>query len=285
MITFLGIGLMNKLANYVNSELRRIAFFLQNAGVIEEHVPNVKIQKIISNLPVDWDDQFILINNKKPSETTEDDYFYGKGTRPQKLPVDLQLKGKVLDRPFTFKIEYGDNRHFYYVNFEDGEGSENNKHLLSIKAVQELFDKLSKGENPEDRDIDAIFKEMFRGKAKYNPLKDNLVKKFLSDYSQLNWQLYPSLEKNLNTIFLKLYATDATPEQYKQVFKLFTEDDPERSKFKVTDLLKNEVTNYIGSMLQDAGFDAEPRVSGVFKPQVDEEGNLSGKLGFTTTIK
>jgi len=276
---------MDKLSNYVNGELRRIAFFLQNAGVIEEHIPNTKTQKIILDLPVEWDDQFVLINNKKPSETTEDDYFYGKGVRNVKLPVDIQLKGKLGDRPFVFKIKYGDNRHYYYVDFEDGENYGHKKPILTIKGVVDLFDKLSKGETHEDKDLEQLYIELFKGKAKYGPLKDSLVKTFLGDHSQLNWSLLPTQDKNLGTIFLKLSATDAKPDEYKQVFKMFTEDDPERSKFKASDLLKNKVTNFIGSKIQDAGFDAESRVSGVFRPTVDDVGNLSGKLGFTITIK
>lgn len=276
---------MDKLSSFVNGELRRIAFFLQYAGVIEEHIPNAKTQKIILDLPVEWDDQFVLINNKKPSETTDDDYFYGKGVRNVRLPIDIQLKGKLGDRPFVFKIKYGDNRHYYYVDFEDGESYGHKKPILTIKGVTDLFDKLSKGEDHDDGDLDQIYAEMFKGKAKYVPIKDSLVKTFFGDYSHLNWSLLPTQDKNLGTIFLKLSATDAKPDEYKQVFKMFTEDDPERSRFKASDLLKNKVTNFIGSKIQDAGFDAEPKVSGMFKPQVDAAGNLSGKLGFTITIK
>lgn len=273
------------MANYINSELKRIAFFLQYAGVIEEHIPNSKTQKILTDLPVDWDDQFVLINNKKPSETTEDDYFYGKGVRNVKLPVDIQLKGKIGERPFIFKIKYGDNRHYYYIDFEDGEAFGHKKPILTIKGVQDIITKISQGEKHEDKDLGELYTEMFKGKAKYNQVKDGIISKFFSDHAHLNWTMLPSQDKNLGVIFLKIFATDAKPEEYKQVFSMFTEDDPERSRFKASDLLKNQVTNYVGSKIQDAGFDAEPSVSGMFRPKLDDQGNLSGKLGFTITIK
>jgi len=276
---------MFKLSKYVHKELMRIAFFLQYAGVIEDHIPNIKTQKVILGLPVDWDDQFVLINNKKPSETTEDDYFYAKGTRPQKLPIDIQLKGKLGERSLIFKIKYGDNRHFYYLDFEDGESYGHKKPIPNIQGIKDIVEKISKGEEHTEKDLDEIYKALFKGKAKYNKVKEGIISNFFRDYAQLNWTLLPIKDPNLGVIFLKFFATNANSDEYLHLFKLFTEDDPKRARFKVTDLLKNRITNYIGSLIQDAGFEAEPSVRGVMKPSIDDAGNLSGKLGFTITLK
>jgi hypothetical protein len=276
---------VDRLANFVNAELRRISFFLQYAGVIEEHIPTKKTQKILMDLPVDWDDKFVLINNKKPSDTTDEDYFYGQGIRDQKLPKDIQLKGKLGDRPFIFKIKYGDNRHTYYVDFEDGESFGHKKPILNISGVREILDTLGKGEQHTVKELDSVYKATFKNKDQKAKMKDDLVSKFFGDYKQLDWQIKTWYDKEKGLIRLQLFTDKATPEEYKTIFKLFTVDDPERSKFKVTDLLKNSVSNFVGNKMKDAGFDVDVSVSGVIKPESDRKGNLSGTLGFTITIK
>jgi len=272
------------LANYVNSELKRIAFFLQYAGVIEDHVPNRKDQKDLMTFPVNWDEKFVLINGKKPSETNDDDYFYGKGIRRQKLPVSLQLKGTLKDRTFVLKIVYGDNRHFYYLDFEDGASY---GPILTFKKMKSTIESISKGVEHIENDLDGLFSTLFKGKAKYNKIKDGIVSNFFGDYKNLDWQLLPRHQKNHKVIFLKFFTKKASPEEYKKIFKLFTEDDPGNYSFEVNNLLKTKVVSYVGNKIQDAGFDAEPSVSnrGIIKPKKDDEGNLSGILGFNITIK
>jgi len=274
---------MDRLAKYVNEELGRIAFFLLHSGVIEEHFPR-NTKKILLDLPVKWDDQFVLINGKKPNETTEDDYFFSTGAR-RKLPIDILIKGEIKDRPFTFKVVYGDNSHNYYLDFEDGISHGYKKKLRSISKIKAILEKIDSGEESLDKDQEEMYKALFKGKAKYDKIKESILSKFFGDYKHLNWKMTPMKDPNVGVIYLKLFATDAKPEEYKSAFKMMTETDPERASFKVTELLKNRIPNYIGSLIQDAGFDADPSVRGVVRPKVDEAGGLSGKLGFTITIE
>jgi len=275
---------MDKLAKYVHEELNRIAFFIAYAGVIEEHFPR-NTKKILLELPIKWDDQYILIHGKKPNETTEADYFYSIGSR-KKLPIDILIKGEIKDRPFTFKIVFGDNAHRYYLDFEDGASYGHKKPIRSMGKIKDIISNIdSSGEEHDDKDMGEMYQTLFKGKAKYDKLKDNILAKFFGEYKHLNWKMTPMKDPNVGVIYLKLFATDSTSEEYKKVFQMLTETDPERARFKVTDLLKNKIPNYVGSFIQDAGFEADPSVKGVMRPKLDEEGNLSGKLGFTITLE
>ena len=275
---------MDKLANYVNDELRRVAFFLQYAGEIEKYFPRMT-KNILLNLPVKWKESSILIHGKRPEQTTEDDYFYSLGAK-RKLPIDILIQGEIKDRSFTFKIVYGDNSHNYYLDFEDGDSYGHKKTIRNMKRIKDIFDKIESGEEHQDKDLEEVFVSLFKGKKKYNQLKEGILDTFFKDYKHLNWVMVPRRDKQKGGVLkIPLFATNASPKEYEQVFKMFTETDPERATFKVTDLLKNKITNYVDSVIKDAGFDVELSIKGIMKPKVDEEGNLSGKLGFTITIE
>jgi len=281
---------MNKLAQHIDDELRRIAFFLQYAGVIEDHFPKGKNKTLLLNLPVVWDDQHVLINGKKPSEVNDDDYIETIGLG-QRLPVSLELKGKVKNAKddkhddFTLKIVFGDREHQYSLEFEDGTSYGTKKKIRSMQAIADIINKKSEGETHEDKDIENMYQALFNRKSKYNALKDEIISKFFGDYKDLGWNAFVQKQSERGQVLFQIYTENANPQEYKKVFSLFTQDDPERATFKLTDLLKSEITNYVGNKIQDAGFDAEPSIRGVMKPKVDGEGNLSGKLGFTITIK
>lgn len=269
---------------YVSDELNRISFFLRYAGVIEEHFPR-NTKNILLNLPVKWDDKYVLIHGKKPEDVTDDDYFESIGAR-KRLPIDIEIKGSVKDRPFTLKVKYGDNAHDYILEFEDGTNFGKSKKIRSMESIKEIIENIASGKEHTEKDLSEMYKAFFKGREKYNKIKDDIIGKFFGDYKQLNWVMEPKIDlQKGGDIKLRIFATEAKPEEYLNVFRMLTETDPERAKFKVTDLLQSKIPEYVGSLLKDAGFDADVSVRGVMKPTVSEDGKLSGNLGFTVTIQ
>jgi len=276
---------MDKLARYIDDELRRIAFFLQYANVIEEHFPR-NTKKILMDLPVKWDENFVLINGKKPNEVTEDDYIESIGARA-KLPKELLIKGEIKERPFTFKVKYGDNSHNYYIDFEDGASIGSKTQIRSLSKIKDYLEKIDAGEEHSDKDLSKLYEDIFKGKAKYNKLKDGIISKFFNDYSHLNWRMVPRKDKQRGEVIkVPLYATDANPEEYSQVFKMMAESNPARARHQLTDLMKLKIPAYVGNFLEDAGYKEDISIKGLMKPTIDDEDeSLSGKLGFTITIE
>lgn len=275
---------MNKLAQHILDELSRISFFLRNANVIEDYFAKTT-RSILLGLPVKWDDKHVLIHGKKPEDATEDDYFESIGAR-KKLPIDIEIKGTVSDRPFTLKIKYGDNAHDYILEFDDGSTFGKNKKIRSMESIKEIIENIASGKDHTEKDLSELYKTFFKGISKYDKIKKDIISKFFGDYTDLNWVMKPFIDlQKGGDIKLRIYTTEAEPEEYSDVFKMMTETDPSRSSFKVTNLLQSKIPEYLGSLFKDAGYDVDVSVRGVMKPTVSEEGKLSGNLGFTVTIK
>lgn len=275
---------MNKFAEYVRDELNRISFFLRYAGVLEDHFPK-RVKDTLLSLPVTWDDNYVLINGKKAEEATEQDYFYSSKTE-KKLPKNISIKGKVKDRPFTLKIDYGDFYHLYYLDFEDGTSLGKKKKIRSMDSLKKILENINEGKENVEKDLSEVYSSLFKGKENTNKFKDQIISKFFSEYTDLKWEAESKIDlQKGGDIKVKIFTKEANPEQYKQVFKMLTETDPERAKFKVTELLQSKIPNYVSSLLEDNGYkDSEVSIKGVIRPSVSENGGLSGNLGFTVTI-
>ena len=279
---------MNKIAEYVNNELNRIAFFIHNADVLEKHLPS-RTNKALLNLPVTWDKHHILINNKKEEDVTEDDYIERIGLN-QRVPISVQLKGTInsphsKDDSFTLKIVFQDREYNYSLEFKDGTTYGKTKNITSLKTIAKIINERAEhGSSSEERDIREVYKKLFSGNAK-NTIREDILSKFLPQYKDLNWKSAIKLVKERGLIRLQIYTLEEDPKKYKEVFSLFTKDDPERARFKLTDLLKKDISAYLSSYIQDNGFPEEAHILGIFKPNIDEEGNPFGKLGFTITIR
>jgi len=275
---------MDKLARFVKDELARISFFLINADEIEKNFTN-KLKKFILSMPVKWDSDSLLVHGVKPSETKDSDYFYSDSYF-RTLPRDISVRGVISGHAFTFKVEYGDKRHYYYLDFENKDVYDSKKGIPSMPKVKEIFTKIESGEGFEEKDYEKMYNALFKKKANKDEFKNKLINKFFGDYSNLSWIIEPKLDRQKGNVpVLRLYATGADSDQIKQLFKIMDESDIKQRVPQLTPLMKNVIPNFVGNYIQDAGFESDPKIKGIIKPKIQEDGGLEGKIGFTIWLE
>jgi len=284
---------MDKLAKYVYGELQKISFFLQYSGVIEDHLPR-NITKILLNLPVDWDQQHVLINDKPLAQVEKEEkekpgtHYFERAGVGQKLPYKIEIKGKLIkketNKSETFKwlAQFGDKEHFYSLEFENGKTFGIQKKIRNMAKIKQIIEAEIEGDHSEGEDLTEIYTQLFKN---YSSLKNKIVSQFFGDFKSLDWQAKPRFDKEKNVIRLKIFAKDTTPEEYRNVFSILTSDDMGRAVHKASTKLK-DVVRFVISEARSVGFNPDDYVFkvGITRPLLKKD-TPSNEVGFSLSIQ
>ena len=143
-------------SSYVQNELMRLAFFIQNAGLFDEF--GVKIRRTLEDLPVEWDsaqtDGEVVMTKGDPEIVEDGDNPAEESYTTWKI---ADLAGKLNDKPIKLQIkrEFGEDnktgrteiKRIKYTLTYDG------KHytISSLPKLTDAVEKLSAGKIPKPK--------------------------------------------------------------------------------------------------------------------------------------
>ena len=257
---------------YLKKELRKIAFFIQNAGLFDEF--GVKIRRTLEDLPVEWDsvqtDGEIELS---PSGKSEEGFGEDTESKTYKTWKVADLAGKLNDKPLKLSIqrEVGKDhetktneiKRIKYTLTYDGK-----RYLVSsLSKLKDAVEKLSAGKVPKPKIMQMAYDLIQHRKAEiYTHIKRN----FLQLVSRDIW--YYKVSKDASRIYIRFYVKTDDPEKKQEIDDKLTEHDNYRL---------DSIGSYLETLIGGEGISGLTKENNMTHSLI----KLSDQAGFVITIK
>jgi hypothetical protein len=167
-------------AEYIERELKKIAFFVQYSGLFEDFP--TRTRDALDALPVEWE------TVKTEGQITLED---STDLTWEKAYID----GNMGEKPFNLIIERENKRNSYTVKY-----NKNKFTVSSLRKLKSLVENLSKGKPPKEVKLEKIFDILQNDKkdiSKYS------TKYYLDQVTNKPWNLRN--KKDINAIYIRFY--------------------------------------------------------------------------------
>lgn len=238
---------MSKLiANLVRKELKKLAFFVQYSGMLEELT--VRLKNKLEDLPVEWTD----------SPRFEGSWIPKWDVDQKETWSEAFLKGELLDHPVELIIKRDDDRYEYSFIYKGKKYKTNN-----LTKLQNSVRSIADGKKPLQEKLSDTYKMLSNKKEE---ISTYIKTYYLKDLSSKNWQM--KLTKDVSHIYLKFFILGT--EEQDSINEKLVEHDYHRVYSTIS---------YLKILIKRLGLD--PKALS-FKPSLIKSGTQSG---FKITIK
>ena len=210
-----------QIKEYVKQELKKIAFFIQNAGLFD--LFPTRSSNALQDLPVEW-----------KTVQTEGEFIpeWGNGRKTFK---DAYLSGLIKDKELKLQIRASNDRNVYKLEYEGKKYS-----LTSLTKLTQTIENLAAGGIPRPKTLLDSY-QLFKNKKSeiYNYIKEH----YLYFTVEEPWELEIT-KQGSNYIWLRFFVTSETVKRDRIEAKLKEHGDHRMvgvTSFVKAFLAKNEI--------------------------------------------